>query len=381
MRKLGFAVLLTAIILGAARAEACSVPVFRYALERWLAEPYQVYVFQKGPLGEDPAKIVDWLRKRAEDANVPSNIEVCPVDLDAKCEEQALEIWKRQAGATLPWMVVRYPALYERAGDVWAGPLTAANAAAVVDSPARREIARRILAGDAVVWVLLDSADKTADDAAENVLRTELEKLKKTLTLPEIAPEDVQEGAEAPKIEIALSCLRLSPKDPAERVFIEMLLQSEPDLRSSGKPLAFPVFGQGRLLCALVGAGIKPENLRDIGEFLVGPCSCVVKEQSPGIDLLMSVNWGALSDARFVKPQEPPPLTGIEAFAKPPDNGTIRAFVKPPRDGTKDQSVGYHLAGRINLLPVAAAAAAVLIVLFIVAATVVVRRRGSGSGD
>ena len=39
-----------ALVLVAVVAEACSVPVFRYALERWQADPYEVFVFHRGPL-------------------------------------------------------------------------------------------------------------------------------------------------------------------------------------------------------------------------------------------------------------------------------------------------------------------------------------------
>ena len=43
-----------AVLLSAAIAAACNVPVFRYALERWQNDLYHVVVFHKGELaGED----------------------------------------------------------------------------------------------------------------------------------------------------------------------------------------------------------------------------------------------------------------------------------------------------------------------------------------
>ena len=33
------------------RADACAIPVFRYALERWEPYPYEAIIFHKEPLG------------------------------------------------------------------------------------------------------------------------------------------------------------------------------------------------------------------------------------------------------------------------------------------------------------------------------------------
>jgi hypothetical protein len=41
----------------------------------------------------------------------------------------------------------------------------------------------------------------------------------------------------------------------------------------------------------LIGAGITAKNIHDSAEFLVGPCSCEVKELNPGFDLLLSTDW------------------------------------------------------------------------------------------
>ena len=89
------------------------------------------------------------------------------------------------------------------------------------------------------------------------------------------------------------------------------MLASEPDLRELAGPQAFPVFGRGRVLYALVNRGINKDNIAEGCAFLVGGCSCVVKAENPGTDLLMSVNWeGALAGQSAAEP-ELPPLTGV----------------------------------------------------------------------
>ncbi|HMJ91098.1 MAG TPA: hypothetical protein VK530_14845, partial [Candidatus Acidoferrum sp.] len=64
------------------------------------------------------------------------------------------------------------------------------------------------------------------------------------------------------------------------------------DLESEQEPMAYPIFGRGRALFALVGKGINRETIDEACSFVVGPCSCVVKELNPGQDILISAAWG-----------------------------------------------------------------------------------------
>src|SRR5207249_2313709 len=46
-------------------------------------------------------------------------------------------------------------------------------------------------------------------------------------------------------------------------------------------------------LLPLIGKGITAENIGGDARFLIGPCTCKVKEQNPGVDLLMVADWEA----------------------------------------------------------------------------------------
>jgi hypothetical protein len=82
--------------------------------------------------------------------------------------------------------------------------------------------------------------------------------------------------------------------DPREKFLLNCLLKSEPDLSEYGQePIAFPVFGRGIVLYAIIGKGITPEVISAATSFIVGPCSCQVKEQNPGFDLLLNFDWEA----------------------------------------------------------------------------------------
>lgn len=273
---------------------ACSTPVFRYALENWAADPYEVLVFHRGPLTEPQQAAVDHLRGEVDDA--AANLDVHTIDLAGETDDAVQALWQAQATEALPWMVVHYPSLTPARRMMWAGPLDAGVAEALTDSPMRTEIARRLVGGDSAVWVLLESGDKAKDDAAAKLVAEQVAQLAKTIELPEPiddgfgAPVDAED---APPLQLAFSTLRLARGDAAERMLVRMLLRSEPDLETFDEPLVFPVFGRGRALWAMVGAGITNENINEAATFLAGACSCEVKAQNPGTDLVMRVDWDA----------------------------------------------------------------------------------------
>src|SRR5262249_59115105 len=97
---------------------------------------------------------VEALRKRAEESPA-ANVTLRLVDLAEPADEETRRLLPDQPIPQLPWAVVRYPAVSKIKESVWSGRLDAAAVGALVDSPARREVARRILRRESAVWVLL----------------------------------------------------------------------------------------------------------------------------------------------------------------------------------------------------------------------------------
>src|SRR5262245_22546075 len=95
--------LLVASFLLLPSANACTIPVFRYALERWRPDPYEAIVFHEGPL---PAELQDIARVTRKGH---ANLEVKYVDLSAQPDEAMRKLWRAQTNASLPWLIVRYP--------------------------------------------------------------------------------------------------------------------------------------------------------------------------------------------------------------------------------------------------------------------------------
>jgi len=305
---------------------ACSVPVFRYALERWNADPYVVTLFHRGELSAGQRAQVERLRSLG--AGHAANVRWRLVDVEsaADFDGRMRELLESQRLPELPWLVVQSPATRM---EVWSGKLTSLAEERLFDSPMRQEIARRLLAGQTAVWVLLEGVshpteenadDRTRGEEALALLKRSLAEEQANLKLSEIEEVDIQQGLvgiDPGELKITFSVLRLSREDARERALREMLLVTEEDLGDFQQPIAFPVFGRGRVLYALVGKGINAENIHAACVELTGPCTCQIKAQNLGADLLMSVDWDRLVRITddFEKPL--PPLAGLAGLGGP----------------------------------------------------------------
>ncbi len=323
--------LLALIALSAgSQAWACSVPVFRYALEHWKSDPYQLVFFHRGELSAEEQALLSRLGGLGQSEKLAPNIAVIPVDLDKVKPDDPrtrddLALWKEQKTETLPWIVVKYPLSNPNVNTIWAGKPTEEAIDLLLESPQRREISQRLLKGDTAVWVLLEGGNKEADATALLRLKTELKKCEQEMQLPVPDPQDVADGlisVDQASLKLQFSIVKVSRTDPKEAAFVNMLLESETGLRDkefAGEPMAFPVFGRGRSLYAVVGEGIKRDVIFDACRFLTGPCSCQVKARNPGTDLLMAVDWDRVVTPKIPVDQSQPPLPVISPLTETGD--------------------------------------------------------------
>jgi hypothetical protein len=314
----GFYLALAALLFSALPLPACSVPVFRYALEHWPADPYQALVFHRGPLSETDQALARDLSADGAAGRIQANLALRMIDLDQEPAPDALELWRQLGAESLPWLVLRFPSAARLPQNIWSAPLTSSAVGQIVDSPARREIARRILDGQSGVWVLLGSGDEAQDNAAAALVESRLAYLQTVLELPKLEAQDIASGLVSvgnEDLKLEFSVLNLSRQDQAEAGFVKMLLGTEPDLEEIEAPMVFPVFGRGRALYALIGAGINHETIDEAAAFLIGKCSCQVKELNPGVDLLLAADWDGALKKQARPPAELPSLAELAEAA------------------------------------------------------------------
>ena len=318
------------------RPKRCKIPVFRYALERWRATPYEAFLFYRGSLGKKDLETIEVLKEA-----FPANVYVESVDLSSeKIPADMKEIWAAQGDATLPSLVLLYPAQPIKAPPAWRGTPDPQIVRKIIDSPARREISKRILDGESAVWLLIESGDKAADDAAVKLLERELKELEETLEVPGIQELEDDPGspaliAEVP-LRLAFSVLRVNREDPAEKMFIGMILNADDALAKEKGPIALPIIGRGRALWPLSGEELNGDEIFQAADFLVGACSCQVKELNPGMDLLFKTDWEAVLSGFPL--EEPTPISeGPVKVAIPPGTVVEVALPSPPAPASEPE--------------------------------------------
>jgi hypothetical protein len=313
---------------------ACDTPVFEYALTRWPADDYEIIVFHRGGAGAGAP--LAHLRAAGGAANLAVR------ESDLAQGKLYTELLDAQPAASLPWMVVRYPAWEEPSADAgpadlaarrvaWAGPADTNAAAAWLDSSARRELVRQLVAGRAVVWILLESGDRAQDDAAVAPL----------LSPALLRSGDTRAGGDG------LSCatLRVSRRDPQERALTAMLTGMSPGAAErSGEPMVFPAFGRARVLPPLIGAAITTQSLAHVAAFLSGPCACEVKDENPGADLLVAADWEKLLAGRPPRQDDFPPLISLSQLAALAGSSNAAAPAGRPSPTLPDALLRRNLA-------------------------------------
>ena len=321
---------------------ACNIPVFRYALQRWQPDDYEIIILHRQALNESQSDLLKSLNKDTVDPEARANTTVRSLDVNQPLDERDKQLLTSiELFDELPWILVRYPE-FSNTDQLLAydGPFNEETVQALIDSPARRELVKRILGGDSAVWIFIESGDKVKDDAAEKILVQRLAHLETTLQLPgsnesdidTLFPPEISDDDPANHPSVRFSVLRIAKHDPDERVFVAMLLNIESDLRERVEPITIPIFGRGRTYFALAGAGINDETIDLSCQFLTGACSCEVKVQNPGADMLIQANWDALvTQHAFSDPNVPPsndmvnvrPLTGLGSLEEVSSRGDL----------------------------------------------------------
>jgi len=280
---------------------ACSVPVFRYALERWHPDPYVIQLNYNTPHTNKLSEILETLRT---------------FDFD-----YSFIIEKIKTSGKSPQINLLYPKISGLKTNVWKGSMTVNNIKKILDSPARREIARRIIGGDSAVLLLLEGDNEKRNNEVAASLMTNIPIVEGNIKLPheytDIPEEDLQ--IYDTNIVFKLSMLRLSKTNSDDKILINMLTRLLPDsIPKDSFPIAYPIFGRGRMLTAMFAKDITERNLQGLCEYISGECSCEIKGQNPGIDLLFAVDWDSLIKPGIDLNATLPPLSGFSEFIPAP---------------------------------------------------------------
>lgn len=278
----------------ATAACACNIPVFRYALERWKPDLCEVIVFHDIDLSASQNSLLVELQNAANSSARQANLEIIRSRVGQDPNRQNADLWlslKAIPNVVLPYVVVRTSVSDKKYVNGWHGSFDQFRSQQLLDSPARRELSRRLLTGDSVVWLMLKSSDPSRNSAAMKLLTEELAKLSKSMQFPDgLGLPGSELFAEIPLL-MKFTVLEINPEDRDEQFLVSLFRGFQPKAAAGGEPLLIPVFGRGRALEVIPADQLDAGTINDLTRYLCGACSCQVKERNPGFDLLLSTQW------------------------------------------------------------------------------------------
>ena len=278
---------------------ACTIPVFRFALDRWEADKF--HLVMPAAVSQTP-EVQDLLRPLR--ANGKANLDFSTSKDPAQQDT-----------------ILRYSRESEK--QVWSGKLDAATLSAVLDSPARKKLVQQLLAGDSVIWVIADSGSPVDVLEVERIEKR-LKFLEQVASLPIQDPNDPDSQlGPGPPLRLKFSTLRLRRDDPAEAMLLHMLAGPRGTFDPTATSFAGAVFGRGRVLGAWPLDILDDASLEDACMFLVGRCGCRLKNESPGWDILLNLDWEKALPAATASEAQP---AGSEAPSPPTPPTTIPEF-------------------------------------------------------
>jgi hypothetical protein len=311
-------VLAAAVFLAASAAQACDTPVFRYAMYNWATSPYWVFYLHSGEEAEEDQKTNKFIEDLASpQEGAATNILLERMDVSKEETLERLpgvvkEAWQSYKEGATPAHVVIAP----WGAKLFVGRLDEPAIRAMIESPARTRLGELLNEGNAAVMLFLSGSKAEENQKAEDALKdlttritggeipliSEFDDPVPTGLMP---PETLDGKAEAQDAEAAeekpgglkVAVLKIDRSDKAEAWFVRTLMAVEPDLGEYvEEPMIFAGYGRGRAMEPYIGKGITGDNLIDVVAFLAGACSCQVKEQNPGADLLMRWDWEKTAD-------------------------------------------------------------------------------------
>ncbi|MDP6554478.1 MAG: hypothetical protein QGF59_00175 [Pirellulaceae bacterium] len=292
---------LLALLLTVGSSWACETPVYRYAMYRWQPTPYEVYSFHDDSNSEAHAAVEEAIADVSEGTDNRANVVFIPVNLTADPELNGLTpdikaAWTSQKDRSLPSYLISTP----YGVQIYSGKLDIGTIETLVESPARKLMAQQLEAGKIGVLLFLSGKDKKENERTKKILQGLVKEVGEGKISLYSAPSDdaasEEESATAnPGLELGL--IEVKRDDKKEAWLVRSLLAMESDLPDESRPMVFLSYGRGRALLPYIGEGITRENLLREVEFISGACSCTVKEQNPGVDLLVRYDWDAASAA------------------------------------------------------------------------------------
>lgn len=254
----------TIILLAAFISLACTTRVSEWVLLNSPAHQYSLIYFHNGPVSES---VKEQNQKLAE------GISSCNIQFKTVSGQEIAEPY--------------YGLYYE--DRFFSKYNTVDDLRGLTSSPLREKVAAELMAGKLCVMLFLKTDNKEKDE-------------KGLLTLSSTI-------GSSPLGKI-ITVVELSRNSREEHHFASLLLNVEDDLKDIQEPMLFGIFGRFKALEPLLGGGISEENINLMIDYLSAECSCLIKDDLPGTDILSPDQWENPEPALLNKIIDDNPLLG-----------------------------------------------------------------------
>lgn len=290
MKRKQASLLLIPLLLASNILMACNIPVFRYALERWRPDQLELVVVHNGRFQE--SELDTWLDSASSSANVKTK-SINVSNAEASVHQELVKRFLEQKESTKPSLVALQGQHPRGEFTIWTGTIEQFKSSQLLSSPARTKIGERLMAGHAIVWLVVESSNAEKNEQVERLLEQSNKELQRKIELPEgIGLPGSELFSDVPLL-LKFSMLRIQRNLEDEEFLLSLARGFQPDEFERDEPLVIPIFGRGRALEVIPADRLTAPLIRDLTMFLCGACSCQVKDQNPGFDLLFDRNWDA----------------------------------------------------------------------------------------
>ena len=322
-------ILFIALFLTFGAAVACDVPVFRFALERWEPDAYKVVI-----TGKYSEQAKDELRQLIEFINVE-------VDF---------------LGGEKPRVDLFSPGEYPQ--RIFSNDAPQQAVAKIADSKIRKAIVDKILSGVSGVFIILNSGDEARDHQALIEVNQAIQDAEQQLKILSgvVSADSEEKDLRDPdnnlrsKLDLKIDFDVIVMDRSDDVVLTQMLLAVEDDLSDIESVMVFPLFGRGRVLPPFIGNGISRDNLMTPLREITAACSCTIKNQNPGSDIILKADWDArLKGNEVIIEKTLPELTGAGDFhqskSTPQQTPQVIAEKRSSRPDRPHVSLRWVIAG------------------------------------
>ena len=176
------------------QANACSTPVFQYALERWEPDPFMLYYINQGKHDEKTLDQVKQIEKHFSEMYSSPALITDVIEDPTQVPSALKKHFEHNKLSTYPLTAITFPTDDRIPYPLLCTTPDKLDTTSLLHSPQRSELAKRLGQGQTAVWILLRSGDKEKDQAAIKVIQDTF-----TAIIPGLQ-EDIEGTPSGPRI-------------------------------------------------------------------------------------------------------------------------------------------------------------------------------------